>query len=179
MARCTILNRSTVAAGFCTFTTVLASGLLLIFVCLSSASAADSAGKSPSVPLLSEEQAENLPRGTAQIDDIPLLDEESEETMDAIQQRGSEMLINAASWIDSFFYDPRYSEEENRTRARLKLKFGYSRFYDFEFKPSIDLNINLPQMNNKIVIFSEHPSVLSWPNAMKEFPPPVFFNCIV
>ena len=63
------------------------------------------------------------------------------------------MLLNAASWLDSFFDDPRYTEEENRSRAKLKLKFGYSRFYDFEFKPSIDIKIKLPKLNNRANIY--------------------------
>ena len=107
----------------------------------------------PKIPLLTEEQAENLPQESIQGDNIPLLNDNNEEKLDALQKKGGELLISAADWIDSFFDDSRYTEEENRSRAKLKLKFGYSKLYDFEFKPSIDLRIKLPKTNNKANIY--------------------------
>ncbi|MEJ2058741.1 MAG: hypothetical protein P8X39_12990 [Desulfofustis sp.] len=105
------------------------------------------------IPILSEEQAEKLPTEPMQSDDIPLLNEESEKTLDELQQKGSALVISAAEWIDSFFDDPRYVNEENRSRAKLKLTFGYSRFDDFEFSPGIDLRLNLPVLENRVNLF--------------------------
>ena len=153
MIRCHYKKENFSAGKFHTEYLFLSAAMLLFFFTYTSTLNASPSSADPKVPLLTEEQAETLSKESDQTDDIPMLDEESEEMVDALQQEGSEMLINAASWLDSFFYDPRFTEEENRSWARLKLKFGYSRFYDFEFKPSIDLNIHLPKLNNKVDIY--------------------------
>jgi hypothetical protein len=70
-----------------------------------------------------------------------------------LQQKGSALVISAAEWIDSFFDDPRYVNEANRSRAKLKLTFGYSRFDDFEFSPGIDLRLNLPVLEKRVNLF--------------------------
>ena len=77
----------------------------------------------------------------------------SEEKLDQLQKKGSVILSQTAEWLDSFFDDPRYSVEENQTRAKLKLAFGYNRFDTFEFRPSIDLRIKLPRLENRTNIF--------------------------
>lgn len=105
------------------------------------------------IPILNEEQAERLPKERTQDDDIPLLADEYERTLDDLQQKGSALVTSAARWIDSFFDDPRYLSEENRTRAKLKLSFAYSKFDDFEFSPGIDLRLNLPVLENRANLF--------------------------
>ncbi len=105
------------------------------------------------VPILTKEQAETLPKESTQGDDIPLLGEKSERKLDELQVKGSQLVTDFATWVDSFFDDPRYVSEENRTRAKLKLTFGYSDFYDFEFQPGIDLRLNLPALENRFNIF--------------------------
>ncbi len=105
------------------------------------------------IPILSQEQAEKLPTESTQGDDIPLLDEKYEQTLDTLQEQGTALVVSAARWIDSFFDDPRYVSEQNRTRAKLKLTFGYSKFDDFEFSPGIDLRLNLPVLENRVNLF--------------------------
>jgi len=105
------------------------------------------------IPILSDEQAETLPTESTQSDDIPLLDDETEEALDEWQDKGSALVVSAARWIDSFFDDPRYVSEENRTRAKLKLTFGYSKYDDFEFSPGVDLRLNLPILENRMNLF--------------------------
>lgn len=109
--------------------------------------------KLAAVPLLNEQQAQTLSRESSQGDDIPLLDEAAEKKLDEFQQKGSEIVISAAEWIDSFFDDPRYLAEENRTRVRVKLGLGYSKYYDLETYSAIDLRVKLPRLENKANIF--------------------------
>jgi len=105
------------------------------------------------MPILSEEQSKKLDKESAQSDDIPLLDEESEAALDEFQEWSSGAVLEAAEWIDSFFDDRRYRAETNRTRAKLKLQFGYSELNDFEFLPSIDLRLKLPALEDRVSLF--------------------------
>jgi hypothetical protein len=105
------------------------------------------------VPLLNEQQAQTLDRESTQGDDMPLLDEQAEKKLDEFQQKGSEIVISAAEWIDSFFDDPRYLAEENRTRLKVKLGLGYSKYYDLETYSAIDLRVHLPRLENKANFF--------------------------
>jgi len=107
----------------------------------------------PPLKLLNEEQAKTLNRQSIQGGDIPLVDRETEKKLDALQEKGSALVISAADWIDSFFDDPRYVSEENRTRAKVKLGVGYSRYDDFELDAAIDLRIHLPRLENKANVF--------------------------
>jgi hypothetical protein len=75
-------------------------------------------------------------------DDLPLLDSTQEQT--------SWMILNAACWMDDFFNDDRLTSEENRTRIRLELGFGYSKNESFEIKPDISGRIHLPHLNKKL-----------------------------
>ena len=116
----------------------------------------DSSGKNnkyAAIPILNEEQARTLDKESAQSDDIPLLDKESQAKLDVFQEKGSALVLSAADWVDSFFDDPRYLSEENRTRARIKLGLGYSEYYELETYSAIDLRLNLPRLENKANIF--------------------------
>ncbi len=131
-------------------------GLWLLFFLVSPGLAQEKkpqAAEQPPIPILNKKQAEKLPKESTQSDDIPLLDEDYERTLDELQKKGSALVTSAARWIDSFFDDPRYISEENRTRAKLKLNFGYSKFDDFEFSPGIDLRLNLPVLENRVNVF--------------------------
>jgi len=105
------------------------------------------------VPLLSKEQAETLDKTSTQGDKIPYIEKSSEVKLDKLQEQGSALVLSAADWIDSFFDDPRYIQEENRTRAKLKLGLGYTKLDEFEFISSIDLRINLPRFENRANFF--------------------------
>jgi hypothetical protein len=99
---------------------IIIAALSITLLC-SGAAADDTGKKKRSHPVLTEEQLKNLPEKSSQGDDIPLLSEETEQTLDNLQQQGSQLLGSAADWIDSFFSDPRYTQEENRTMTRIKL----------------------------------------------------------
>lgn len=83
-------------------------------------------------------------------DDIPLLSQSTEDTVDGTHEEVSEKLLSAATWLDSFFDDKRYVTEENRTRAKLKLSGGIEREGSFEFKPRVSLKLHLPQAEGRL-----------------------------
>ena len=141
-----IISKKFVTCFFC---------LATLFLFLSPAIAANKTPPpgDPKVPILSEEQAKDLPKESTQGETIPIIGEEYAKDLDEIQEKSGELLISAANWVDSFFDNPQYAEEENRTRAKLKLKFGYSKLYDFEFKPSVDLKIKLPKFSGRANIY--------------------------
>ena len=105
------------------------------------------------IPILSEEQGQTLDKRSTQGDDIPYLSSERQAQLDDLQKKGSALVLSAAEWIDSFFDDPRYLAEENRTRAKVKIGLGYSEFYDFETYGAIDLRVNLPRLEERANIF--------------------------
>ena len=105
------------------------------------------------IPILSEEQGQTLEKRSTQGDDIPYLSSDKEAQLDNLQKKGSAIVLSAAEWIDSFFDDPRYLAEENRTRARLKIGVGYSELYELETYGAIDLRVNLPRLEERANVF--------------------------
>lgn len=85
-------------------------------------------------------------------EDIPLLGAKDEQNLDDLQQEATRVLLSAATWLDSFFDDPRYTSEQNTTRAKVKLEFGYSENDDFEFKPRVDIRLNVPKLENRLQV---------------------------
>jgi hypothetical protein len=81
---------------------------------------------------------------------MPLISNETEVLIDEKQEEFSGHLITAATWFDSFFDNERYSTEENRTTARLKLSAGIDKHENFEFKPRVRLRLHLPRANNRL-----------------------------
>lgn len=113
----------------------------------------DGATDKSTIPILNKEQADKLSKESLQGEDIPLLRDADEDYLDQLQQKGSALIASTAQWLDSFFDDPRYFSEENRSRAKLKLGFGYTRFDDFEFMPGIDLILSFPGLENRASIY--------------------------
>lgn len=81
--------------------------------------------------------------------DIPLLGDKAEAKLDAGHDKVSEKLLTTATWFDSFFDNQRYTCEKNETRAQMRLSVGKSRFSNWEFKPRVSLNLDLPQLENR------------------------------
>ena len=105
------------------------------------------------IPILSEEQGQTLDTRSTQGDDIPYLSSDKQAQLDDLQKKGSAIVLSAAEWIDSFFDDPRYLAEENRTRAKVKIGVGYSKLYELETYGAIDLRINLPRLEQRANVF--------------------------
>jgi len=97
----------------------------------------------------SSSAAEFDPEPGIQDDDLPLLSDEQERKVDDVHQKTSQLLASAADWLDSFFDEERYLLEENTTRAKLRLSFGYSRFDGFDFSPRVSLRLKLPKLSKK------------------------------
>jgi len=91
--------------------------------------------------------------GQQQGQDVPMLDEAQEKKMDEIQAAASAELLDVANWIDSFFDDDRALDEENTTRATIKLSLGYSRNDNFEIKPRFDWRLKLPKLSSRAQLF--------------------------
>ena len=72
--------------------------------------------------------------------------------LDSAQQQTSVAVVDAAEWLDQFFFDETVRHEENRTRIRFELSGGYTRFEEFELKPKISGRIHLPNLNQKLNI---------------------------
>ena len=99
--------------------------------------------------------AELNPEAGDQNDDIPFVTEEREKKLDDTHKRASEMVLSAADWIDSFFDDDRYVLEENKTRAKLRLSWGYTRFDHFEFSPRVSLRLKLPKLSKRAFLITK------------------------
>lgn len=67
--------------------------------------------------------------------DILLVSDDYARKVDEAHQKTSELLLSATDWLDSFVCDDRYLSEENTTRARLCVSYGYSRFDGFDVSP--------------------------------------------
>jgi len=91
--------------------------------------------------------------GVTQGEDIPMLDEAKEKSLDELQAGASAKLLDVANWIDSFFDDDRSIDEENTTRATIKLSLGYSRNDKFEIKPRFDWRLKLPKLSSRAQLF--------------------------
>lgn len=102
-------------------------------------------------PAVAEEPPEGW--GNKQGDDIPMLDDAQEKSLDAMQEEASATLLDVANWIDSFFDDGRAIDEENTTRATIKLSVGYSKNDKFEIKPRFDWRLRLPRLSSRAQFF--------------------------
>ena len=82
--------------------------------------------------------------------DIPLLNQATQDIIDKGFEQVSETVISAAIWIDSFFDNSRYTVEENKTRAKLKLMAGVEQDGDFAFKPRFSLRLHVPGAQDRL-----------------------------
>lgn len=85
----------------------------------------------------------------SQGDDMPLISDEQERKVDETHEKASKLLVSAADWLDSFYDDDRYTSEQNTTRARLRLSYGYSRLDGFEYSPKVSVRLKLPKLSKK------------------------------
>ena len=93
--------------------------------------------------------------GAEQGEDIPILTEEQEKSLDSAQELATQKLFEAANWIDSFFDDRRWIVEENTSRATAKLAMGYSKNDNFEIQPRLDVRLKLPRLSERANLFLE------------------------
>lgn len=84
------------------------------------------------------------------------------EWLDEMHREVSIRLTQSVQNVDSFFDDDRFSEEENRTRARLKLGLRYTEGDGFDFEPRLNLRLHLPKLSESayLLLFAsddDHP----------------------
>ncbi len=77
-------------------------------------------------------------------DEVPILGEMDEEVLVEIEE-GASLDISAADWLDSFFDDGPTQLEKNETRATLKFNYFYTENDSFEFKPELNIRLQLPR----------------------------------
>ncbi len=69
--------------------------------------------------------------------------------VDTIHAGISKSILATSSWLDSFFYDPRYAAEENRTRAIFRYDIFDESHQRISAKARVLFKVVLPQMKNK------------------------------
>ena len=69
-------------------------------------------------------------------------------------------LLASAVWMDSFFADPDYVKEANRTYVRFRYEIFKEERSSFTYKPAVDFRLVLPEFEKKThLIFSADPAV--------------------
>jgi len=91
-----------------------------------------------------------LARGTVFAESTAPTTENDAPFLDTTHKQASATLLNTAYWLDDFFNDDRVISEENKTRIKLELGFGYSRNETFEIKPTISGKIDLPHLGKRV-----------------------------
>jgi hypothetical protein len=70
-------------------------------------------------------------------------------TVDVVHGVLSREVLTTAEWLDSFFDDPRYSAEDNRTRVKVGLEYSWDRAEKSDFGVPISVQLRLPRLENK------------------------------
>ncbi|MDD3618202.1 MAG: hypothetical protein RBR09_11535 [Desulfobulbaceae bacterium] len=73
-----------------------------------------------------------------------------DEWFDHVQQTTSSTLLATSRWLDDFFDDARFVEEENKSRARVKLTTIYDEDDGFDFRPRLNIRIHLPNLSEQL-----------------------------
>jgi hypothetical protein len=78
---------------------------------------------------------------------------------DILHREISERLLTTAVWLDSFFEDQRVEKEENRSYIRARYDVFQEERSHATYKPTFNLRLSLPQLENKahVVISAESP----------------------
>ncbi len=92
----------------------------------------------------------------------PLKPEESKEEptfVDVLHGGISNEILSTADWMDSFFADPNYVKEINRSYVRFRYETFQEERAKPSFKPAVDLRLALPELERKThLVFSAEPN---------------------
>ncbi len=78
---------------------------------------------------------------------------------DELHGQLSRSLLSTADWLDSFFADPNYVHETNRSYVRFRTDLFQENYARPSFKPAFDVRLSLPQMERKThLVFSAEPA---------------------
>ncbi len=70
-------------------------------------------------------------------------------TLDRVHGAISTGILATAEWLDSFFDDPRFAAEENRTRVKVGADYFLERGSGPDFSAPISARLRLPHLENK------------------------------
>ena len=94
------------------------------------------------------EQKDQTPVPFRQEDQVPPAPQGST-FLDTFQSNVSNNIRQSAMWLDSFFYDPRYTEEKNATRAVVRNQVFLEEHAHASFQSKMQFVLILPQLQNK------------------------------
>lgn len=77
----------------------------------------------------------------------------SAEGVDRLHAEITDRVTRSAAWLDAFFVDPVYDEEQNDTRVRLRLDFFAERGESPETDLRVDLRLQLPGTRERWSLF--------------------------
>jgi hypothetical protein len=78
-----------------------------------------------------------------------------EQRIDRAHTAARRAVGEAARWLDSFFDDDTFVEEENRSQVRVSMTTEYTRFDDVTFRPRVHVRLKLPEAEERAnLIFS-------------------------
>jgi hypothetical protein len=69
--------------------------------------------------------------------------------IDRVHGTISRSILGTARWLDSFFDDPRFAAEENRTRVKIDLDYFAEHGSGPEFNVPVAISLRLPQFQNR------------------------------
>ena len=99
--------------------------------------------------MTSTDGGEELPEAPFQQEDMIRLGPSEPTFLDKIQAGITKDILRSARWLDSFFYDPRYATEENKTRAVIRYEGFIENHAHWVFDAKVKLVLVLPQLKNK------------------------------
>jgi len=70
-------------------------------------------------------------------------------TFDVVHDVISENILDTAKWLDSFFDDPRFRAEDNRTRVKIDAEYLWERGTTSDFRFPISAQLKLPKLQNR------------------------------
>ncbi len=74
---------------------------------------------------------------------------EEPDIADMLHKEISQSVLATASWLDSFFYDPRYAAEENKTRMILRFDAFEEKNFKADYSTHVQIKLKLPYLKNK------------------------------
>ncbi len=69
--------------------------------------------------------------------------------VDTVQRSTSTRIVGLARWVDSFFDDPEYAEEEANARASLQQTIKFYRNLEPEYRTRVRASVVLPNLNRR------------------------------
>lgn len=89
--------------------------------------------------------------GSEEILDMPVAEPEihKDNIIDTVQGSASSHLASLALWVDSFFDDPDYAEEEAYARVSIKQNVNFYRNLNAEYRTDVSATFVLPNLRRK------------------------------